>query len=145
MPRANPPNAVTTENAGRYLNDTISTTSSKTLSSVQDKTGTFSRAFFDDLDKRIPTNNVTPSHTLNESIDDSIAALPAEEFIRDPIEELDAIIDREDVSAIFHDALDHSLTDDEEFGVFNPNLNIPHVALNSTDSNPTTVRKISTK
>jgi hypothetical protein len=51
----------------------------------------------------------------------------------DPIDELDAIIDDEDITMTFHDPLDDLFDDDQMLEVINPNLKIPRV---QTDPEP---------
>jgi hypothetical protein len=52
----------------------------------------------------------------------------------DPIDELDAIIDDEDINMTFHDPLDDLFDDDQMLEVINPNLKIPRAKI---DSEPT--------
>ena len=108
LPRAVVPVAVSAERS--------SNASGSSSSSERESHESLDGSFFDDLDQR-----------LNASLPDAMLASLPEDLIAqgatdDPIHELDAIIDREDVSTPFHDALDH-LQDPSEF--INPNLNIP--------------------
>lgn len=62
-----------------------------------------------------------PDDLITESNDD------------DPIHELDAIIDQEDIATPFHDALDFLEDEPELAEFFNPNLNIPRANLDFDD------------
>lgn len=52
----------------------------------------------------------------------------------DPIDELDAIIDDEDLTATFHDPLDDLFQENEMFEVVNPNLKLPRAKIDSQSS-----------
>jgi hypothetical protein len=60
----------------------------------------------------------------------------------DPIDELDAIIDDEDITMTFHDPLDDLFQDDEMLEVINPNLKLPRPQVNSRPSGLFSVRFI---
>jgi hypothetical protein len=66
----------------------------------------------------------------------TISSLPttATSSSDDPIDELDAIIDDEDITMTFHDPLDDLFDDDQMLEVINPNLKIPRAHM---DSQPT--------
>lgn len=49
----------------------------------------------------------------------------------DPIDELDAIIDDEDITMTFHDPLDDLFDDNEALEVINPNFRIPRAQVDS--------------
>jgi len=67
-----------------------------------------------------------------------IAGLPSDALSPgssyDPIDELDAIIDHEDLNTTFHDPLDELYDDNEMLEATNPNLKLPRP---NVDSRPT--------
>ena len=58
----------------------------------------------------------------------------------DPIDELDAIIDDEDITMTFHDPLDDLFEDNEMLEVINPNLKLPRPQMNSQPTGLFSVR-----
>lgn len=57
----------------------------------------------------------------------------------DPIDELDAIIDDEDITMTFHDPLDDLFDDNEALEVINPNFRIPRAQVNSQPTDGSSV------
>jgi hypothetical protein len=124
LPRAQVPTSVTSENVQDYLNSTISTLSSHgtdSRSNITDST------FFKELDQKMGENLRATITRPNTSA--MLASLPSgtisSSSVYDPIDELDAIIDNEDVNTIFHDPLNELFEDNEALEVINPNLKLP--------------------
>jgi hypothetical protein len=141
LPRALVPTSVTADNVRNDLNDTISTLSSKQASSDQDENDTTDSTFFKDLDEKMGANLRATITRPNTNA--MLAGLPPDTISTisnyDPIDELDSIIDNEDLTTPFHDALsdlfDDDVDDDDEIlEVVNPNLKIPRP---NVDSQPT--------
>ncbi|CAF4129363.1 unnamed protein product, partial [Rotaria sp. Silwood2] len=161
LPRAQVPATVTAENVQTYLNSAASslkTTSSvpedSTLSSDRstyrttydyDPNGTVNSEFFKQLDQNMgaklratiarPDINAVlsslPTLTTSQSLSSSASITSNSD---DPIDELDAIIDDEDITMTFHDPLDDLFQDNEMLEVINPNLKLPRPQI---DSKPT--------
>jgi hypothetical protein len=136
LPRAQIPAAVTSENVQTYLNNTISTLSSRQTESDFDRSNTTDSTFFKELDQKMGENlrsTITRPNTKG-----MLASLPSDTISTlstyDPIDELDAIIDNEDVNMVFHDPLNELYEDNEMLEVVNPNLTIPRP---NVDSKPT--------
>ncbi len=158
LPRAQVPTTVTAENVQTYLNSTSSITTSlnepenSTLSSDRstyrttydhDPNETVNSTFFKQLDQtmgaklratitRPDTNAILSSlPTVTSSLSSSTTIASSSD---DPIDELDAIIDDEDITMTFHDPLDDLFDDNEMLEVINPNLKLPRPQV---DSQPT--------
>lgn len=100
LPRAQLPELATAENNQPSLDDSLSVTNSDSILPDVDQ------SFFQDLDDQLNTN----SSPLNKTYD--------------PIHELDGIIDNEDISSLFHDALDENQSNLEPFDVVNPHVRL---------------------
>jgi hypothetical protein len=74
----------------------------------------------------------------------TISSLPttATSSSDDPIDELDAIIDDEDVAMTFHDPLDDLFDDNEMLEVINPNLKLPRPQIDTQSTGLFSVRFI---
>ncbi|CAF3469005.1 unnamed protein product [Rotaria sp. Silwood1] len=161
LPRAQVPATVTAENVQTYLSSTASSTNTassvpddSTLSSDRstyrttydyDANGTVNSAFFKQLDQnmgaklratitRPDTSAVLsslPTLTTTQSLSSSTSITSNSD---DPIDELDAIIDDEDLTMTFHDPLDDLFQNNEMLEVINPNLKLPRPQI---DSKPT--------
>lgn len=157
LPRAQAPTKVTTENVQTYLSSTTTNSSNSTpqdtstLSSDRstyrttydaDPNGTLNSTFFKQLDQnmgarlratisRPDTNAIlsslpTVTHRSSSATDTTLTSTSD-----DPIDELDAIIDDEDIAMAFHDPLDDLFEDEEMLEVINPNLRLPRPQINS--------------
>lgn len=158
------PGTVTAENVQTYLNSTSSISTigtdpeNSTLSSDrstyrttydQDPNGTVDSAFFKQLDQtmgaklgatitRPDTNAILsslPTMTGTSSLSTTLTSSSD-----DPIDELDAIIDDEDITMTFHDPLDDLFQDNEMLEVINPNFKIPRAQI---DAQPTGLSSVS--
>lgn len=156
------PTKVTAENIQSYLNSTGSNTTAPTTSDDLtmnsdhstyrtnyefDGNESVSSDFFKKLDQdtaakfrgtitrpdvhAILSSLPTPTTPSSGS---SIASGTMESIFDDPIDELDAIIDNDDLTMTFHDPLDDLFNDDEMLEVINPNLKVPRPQV---DSKPT--------
>lgn len=160
LPRAQPPAKVTAENVQTYLSSTASSSTGspapedsilssdrsiyRTNYEVQDN-GIVNNNFFKELDRtmgmklgatiaRPDTHAIISSlptvyHSSSSGTIDSSTTTTD-----DPIDELDAIIDDEDIAVNFHDDLDELFADSDIVEVINPNLKLPRPQM---DSKPT--------
>ena len=156
LPRAQVPTAVTAENVQSYLNSTssISTSSSipenSTVSSDRstyrttydrDANGTVNSSFFKELDQTMgaklratiarPDTNAILSSLPTVTTSPSLSSATTSSYGDDPIDELDAIIDDEDIAMTFHDPLDDLFQDNEMLEAINPNLKLPRAQIDS--------------
>ncbi|UJR15670.1 hypothetical protein I4U23_002604 [Adineta vaga] len=136
LPRAEVPTTVTAENVPTYLGTTNSTISTQGTDSVHTRGSTTNSTFFKELDQKMGEKlraTITRPNTSG-----MLASLPSDTASTlssyDPIDELDAIIDNEDMNATFHDPLDELYEDNEMLEVMNPNLKLPRP---NVDSKPT--------
>ncbi|CAF3337216.1 unnamed protein product [Rotaria socialis] len=161
LPRAQVPTTVTAENIQTYLNST--SLSINTTSSIQDNStldndrstyrtnyeydgnATANSTFFKQLDQTMGTKlratitrpdisavlSSLPAISKSHSISSS-TTIPS--ISDDPIDELDAIIDDEDLTMTFHDPLDDLFQDNEMLEVINPNLALPRPQMDSQPS-----------
>ncbi|CAF1385731.1 unnamed protein product, partial [Rotaria magnacalcarata] len=161
LPRAQVPTTVTAENMQAYFNSTES--SINAASSIQDSSvldgdrstyrtnyeydgnATVNSTFFKQLDQHMGTKlratitrpdisavlSSLPAISKAYSIS-SLTTIPS--ISDDPIDELDAIIDDEDLTMTFHDPLDDLFQDNEMLEVINPNLALPHSQMSSEPS-----------
>lgn len=164
LPRANLPTTVTAENVQTYLNSTtsISTTATDRSESTMDSDRSTYRTTYD----RDP--NATVDSTFFKQLDQTMGAKLGATITRpdmsamlsslptvtgttslsttvtsnsdDPIDELDAIIDDEDITMTFHDPLDDLFEDNEMLEVINPNFRIPRAQVDSPLTNAPSVR-----
>ena len=148
---------MTAENVQTYLS---SSTTDSSISTAQDSStassdrstyrttydadpnDTINSAFFKQLDQNMgaklratisrPDSNAilsslpTVTHTSSSATDTTFTSSSD-----DPIDELDAIIDDEDITMAFHDPLDDLFEDEEILEVINPNLRLPRPQMNS--------------
>jgi hypothetical protein len=111
LPRALVPTSDNDEHVTSFVNNS-SSTSTNEYNDIQ------SREFFRELDQRL----VSPSTNKPAvNIDDDF----------DRINELDAVIDQDDLSTIFHDAVDHFDLNHHSFEMINPSLNIAQITIRS--------------
>ncbi|CAF0783623.1 unnamed protein product [Rotaria sordida] len=160
LPRAQVPATVTAENVETYLKSTSSSTNStssppedSTLDSDRstyrttydyDPNGTVNSAFFKQLDQNMgaklratitrPDTNAILSSLPTSTTKSSSSSTNITSNSDDPIDELDAIIDDEDIAMTFHDPLDDLFQDNQMLEVINPNLKLPRPQI---DSKPT--------
>jgi hypothetical protein len=135
LPRAQVPKTVTNENVPNYLNNTISTLSSRFTESDHNGSNTTDSTFFKELDQKMGEN--LRATVARPNTRDMLASLPADTVSLssyDPIDELDAIIDNEDIEMAFHDSLNDLYEDNEMLEIVNPNLKLPRPNI---DSKPT--------
>jgi hypothetical protein len=136
LPRAQDPTSATNENVPTYLNNTLSSISSYRTDSDQNGSDTADSTFFKELDQKMGENLRATISRPNTR--DMLASLPSDTMSTsstyDPIDELDAIIDHEDVEMTFHDSLNELYDDNEMLEVVNPNLKLPRANI---DSKPT--------
>lgn len=118
------------------MNNTISTLSSHQTDSDYNRTNTTDSTFFKELDQKMGENLRATIARPNASA--MLASLPLDTISSlntyDPIDELDAIIDNEDVNTIFHDSLNDLFEDNDLLEARNPNFQIPRPTI---DSKPT--------
>jgi hypothetical protein len=130
------PTVVTSENVDDYLNNTISTLSSHRTDSDYNRSNTTDSTFFKELDQKMGENLRATITRPNTSA--MLASLPSDTISTlssyDPIDELDAIIDDEDINTTFHDPLDDLFEDNEVLEAINPNLKLSRPNI---DSKPT--------
>lgn len=157
LPRAQVPTSVTAENVQTYLSSSSSNTafsSEQENSSIDSERSTYRATY--DLDPR-ETMNSTFFKQLDQAMGANLRATITRPDTRailsslptltttsssitttsnsdDPIDELDAIIDDEDITTTFHDPLDDLFEDNEMLEVINPNLKLPraHIDTQST-------------
>ncbi len=133
LPRAEIPTTVTAENVPNDLEPTVSTSGSNREDSVNTESNTTDSTFFKELDQKMGEKlRATIARPNTSAI---IASLPSDTISSgssyDPIDELDAIIDHEDLNMTFHDPLDELYDDNEMLEVMNPNLKLPRPNVNS--------------
>ncbi|CAF1176917.1 unnamed protein product [Adineta ricciae] len=136
LPRAKVPTPVTADNAPTNLEPTNSTASTHPPESEPTDSNTTDSTFFKDLDQRMGEKlRATITRPNTNAV---LASLPSDTASTlssyDPIDELDAIIDNEDINPTFHDPLDELYDDNEMLEVMNPNLKLPRP---NVDSKPT--------
>jgi len=164
LPRAQVPSTVTAENVQTYLNSTSSITTSSnepensTLSSDRstyrttydhDPNATVSSTFFKQLDQKMgaklrATITRPDTNAILSSLPTGTSSLASSATVAsssdDPIDELDAIIDDEDITMTFHDPLDDLFEDNEMLEVINPNLRLPPPEVNPPSTGRFSVR-----
>jgi hypothetical protein len=162
LPRAQIPTTVTAENVQTYINSTssISTISTEpensTLSSDRstyrttydrDPNETITSTFFKQLDQNMGAKlRATITRPDTNAILSSLPAVTRTSSFTtttssdDPIDELDAIIDDEDIAMTFHDPLDDLFDDNEMLEVINPNLKIPRPQIDTQSTGLFSVR-----
>jgi hypothetical protein len=154
LPRAQVPTEVTAENVQTYLSTTSSTSAispmpgDSTISSDrstyrttydQDTNGTINSEFFKELDQSMGAKlRATISRPDTSAI---LSSLPTTDTLSsgtltshsdDPIDDIDAIIDDDDINMAFHDPLDDLFQDDQNIlEVINPNLRLPRPQVDS--------------
>ena len=125
LPRATPPSSVTAENVQTFINQSNSTVPS--TRSDRDDFSTFNSTFFKQLDQQL--GDTASISSLRSEIDDIVPDRPDDPFPasnrRDPIDDLDGIIDTDDIPMLFHDALDNLPVNDAPLEIYNPNFRIP--------------------
>ena len=160
LPRAQPPTNVTAENVQTYLSSTNSSSHTSTIEDAStlnsdrstyrttygiDPSATANSTFFRQLDQTMgaklratisrPDTNAIISSLPTVTHSSSTATITSFTTITDdPIDELDAIIDDEDITTNFHDELDDIFADKQIVEVINPNLKLPRPQV---DSRPT--------
>jgi len=162
LPRAQIPTTVTAENVQTYINSTssISTISTgpenSTLSSDRstyrttydrDPNETITSTFFKQLDQNMGAKlRATITRPDTNAILSSLPAVTRTSSFTtttssdDPIDELDAIIDDEDIAMTFHDPLDDLFDDNEMLEVINPNLKLPRPQIDTQSTGLFSVR-----
>ncbi|CAF2811538.1 unnamed protein product [Rotaria sp. Silwood2] len=136
LPRAQVPSSVTQGNVQNNRTNTISTYSSDRTESDDNQSNTTDSTFFKELDQKMGENlRATITRPNTSAI---LASLPSDTIStisnNDPIDELDAIIDNEDLNLTFHDSLDDLYEDNEIVEAVNPNFKLPR---SNIESNPT--------
>jgi hypothetical protein len=123
LPRAQVPTPVTSGNVPDNLDNSFSTLSSDGTNPDSIPSDITDSTFFKDLDQKMGENlraTITRPNT-----GPMLAGLPSgagsPSSAYDPIDELDAIIDNEDLNP-FHDPLDDLFDDDGPLEAVNPNL-----------------------
>lgn len=162
MPRAQIPTKVTAENVQSYLSSTSSNSASSTVQDADtlssdrstyrttydpDVNATMNSTFFKELDQtmgaklratiaRPDAQGILSSLPPMIGPRPSITSTTLTTSTDDPIDELDAVIDNEDIdlSMTFHDPLDDLFDNEEMLEVINPNLRLPRPQV---DSKPT--------
>jgi len=162
LPRAQVPTTVTAENVEIYLSSTssISTISTgqenSTLNSDRstyrttydhDPSETVNSTFFKQLDQTMGAKlRATITRPDTNAILSSLPAVTRTSSFTtttssdDPIDELDAIIDDEDIAMTFHDPLDDLFDDNEMLEVINPNLKLPRPQIDTQSTGLFSVR-----
>jgi hypothetical protein len=123
LPRAQIPTSVSAQNIYNYLTNTISTSSSNQTNSNYNRSYPTDSIFFQKLDRKMGENlRATITRPNTQAM---LASLPTDiisiESSYDPINELDAIIDNEDISMIFHEPIN---LDNKRFEILNPNFRL---------------------
>lgn len=163
LPRAHAPITVTAENVQTYLNSTTSITTSATDRSEStvdsdrstyrttydhDPHATVDSTFFKQLDQTMGAKlGATITRPDMSAVLSSLPTVTAATSLSttvtsnsdDPIDELDAIIDDEDITMTFHDPLDDLFEDNEMLEVINPNFRIPRAQLDSPSTDAPSV------
>ena len=85
--------------------------------SDRDEFSTFNSTFFKQLDQQM--GDTASISSLRSEIDEIVPDR------RDPIDDLDGIIDTDDIPMLFHDALDNLPVNDAPLEIYNPNFRIP--------------------
>ena len=133
LPRAQMPTSGTAENIPRHVTNTTPTSSSNQTDSDRDRMNTADSEFFKELDQRMSENLRATIARPNTS--GLLASLPLDEAptlsVHDPIDELDAIIDNEDLNRTFHEPLTDLFEDNEVLEAINTNLKLPRPNLSS--------------
>jgi hypothetical protein len=119
----------------------------------RDINGTINSTFFKQLDQTMgaklratitrPDTNAILASLPTASIPSASSSSPttATTASDDPIDELDAIIDDEDIAMTFHDPIDDIFQDNEMLEVINPNLKLPRPQVNSQPTGLFSVRE----
>ena len=120
LPRAVKPPSITADSVQTFITKSQS-------SSGSDDFGTFNSTFFKQLDQQL--DDTTSISSLRSEIDNIVPDRPDDSFParspRDPIDDLDGIIDTDDIPMLFHDALDNLPVNDAPLEIYNPNFRIP--------------------
>ncbi len=101
---------VTTENRQNSFNHTVSTSNDEPIYSDPTESNTTDDTFFKELEGQMREKPRATITTLSSY---------------DPIDELDALIDQDDLNRTFHDPLDELYEDNEMLEFTNPNLKLP--------------------
>lgn len=153
LPRAQVPTSVTAENVQTYLSSSASNTTfssehdNSTLGSDRstyrttydhDPHETINSTFFKQLDQSMgaklrATITRPDTHAILSSLPTvtTTSSLTTTSNSDDPIDELDAIIDDEDITMTFHDPLDDLFQETEMLEVINPNLKLPRAHIDT--------------
>lgn len=111
--------------------------------SVNTDTNSTDSTFFKDLDQKM--GEKLRATITRPNANAMLAGLPSDAASTassyDPIDELDAIIDNEDINGTFHDSLDELYGDNDMLEVMNPNLKLPRP---NVDSKPAGLFSVST-
>lgn len=141
LPRAQVPTPVTSENVQDDMPSTESTLSSTQPDSDQNQMDTTDSEFFKELDQKMGENLRATIARPNASA--ILASLPSDTIStissHDPIDELDAIIDNEDMDLTFHDPLNDLFEGDEMLEAINPSLQLPRPNVDSKPAGPFSV------
>lgn len=158
LPRAQVPTSVTAENVQTYLTSSVSNTTfssesaNSTLSSDRstyrttydhDPHETVNSTFFKQLDQTMgaklrATITRPDTHAILSSLPTvtTTSSITTTSNSDDPIDELDAIIDDDDIAMTFHDPLDDLFQESEMLEVINPNLKIPRAHIDTPSTEP---------
>lgn len=141
--------SISTISAGQENSELSSDRSTYRTTYDHDPNGTVNSTFFKQLDQNMgATLRATRTRPDTNAILASLPTATATSSITtantsssdDPIDELDAIIDDEDITMTFHDPLDDLFQDNEILEVINPNLKIPRAQLDSQSNSFFSVR-----
>ncbi|CAF3505225.1 unnamed protein product [Rotaria sordida] len=139
LPRAKVPTSATQNNVQNplYNNTTPTDASSSNPSESDDNQSNITDStFFKELDQKMGENlRATIARPNTNAI---LSSLPPDTIStissNDPIDELDAIIDNDDLNLTFHDSLDDLYEDNEILEAVNPNVKLPRPNIDSKPS-----------
>ncbi len=120
LPRVQIPTSVSVHN---HSNNTTSTSSSDRKDSNYNQNHTTDSMFFQELDQKLNENPHTK--TMLTSLPSDIISIKSS---YDPINELDALIDNEEITMIFNEPID---LDNERFEMINPNFKLSRLNIDS--------------